>query len=85
MKNYSDEIFVKQFRSIKFPDYSNYTRVNDVYQEFVTKLLSVIVLICSRFDIDLLMLFETVTSTMKSSIDHSRKLAMAILSVVLKK
>ena len=25
MKNYSDENFVEQLRSTKFPDYSNYT------------------------------------------------------------
>ena len=42
MKNYSHEIFVKQLRLIKFPDYSSYTFVNDVYQDFVTKFLSVI-------------------------------------------
>ena len=42
MKNQSDEIFVEQLRAIKFPDCSNYTSVNDTYQDFVTKLLSVI-------------------------------------------
>ena len=42
MKNYSDEIFVEQLRTIKFLDYSNYTCVNDVYQDFLTKFLSVI-------------------------------------------
>ena len=33
MKNYSDEIFVKQLKVIKFPDYSNYTSVNGSYQQ----------------------------------------------------
>ena len=33
MKNYSDEIFVKQLKVIKFPDYSNYTSVNGAYQQ----------------------------------------------------
>ena len=42
MKNYSDEIFVQNLRSISFPDYSNHTCVNDVSQEFVTKFLSAI-------------------------------------------
>ena len=40
MKSYSDEIFVQKLRSIKFPDYSNHTLVNDAYQDFVTKFLS---------------------------------------------
>ena len=34
--------FLEQLRSIKFPDYSNFTCVNDAYQDFVTKSLSVI-------------------------------------------
>ena len=42
IKNYSDKIFVEQLRAVKFPDYSNYTCVNDAYQDFVTKFLSVI-------------------------------------------
>ena len=33
---------MEQLRSIKFPDYSNYTCVNDAYQDFVTNFLSVI-------------------------------------------
>ena len=32
---YSDEIFVEQVKGMKFPDYSNYTCVKDVYQDFV--------------------------------------------------
>ena len=40
--NFSDKIFVEQLRATKFPDYSNYTCVNDAYQDFVTKFLSVI-------------------------------------------
>ena len=31
MKNYSDENFVEQLRAIKFPDYSNYTSVNEAF------------------------------------------------------
>ena len=42
MKNYSDEIFVDKLRSIKFPEYSNHTCVNDAYQDFVTKFLSAV-------------------------------------------
>ena len=42
MKSYSDETFVEKLRAIKFPDYSNHTCVNDAYQDFVTKFLSVI-------------------------------------------
>ena len=42
MKNHSDEIFVEQLRSIKFPDYSNYTCVNNAYPDFVTTFLSAI-------------------------------------------
>ena len=42
IKNYSDQIFVEQLRAIKFPEYSNYTCVNDAYQDFVTKFLFVI-------------------------------------------
>ena len=42
MKNYSDKIFVDKLRSIKFPDCSNHTRVNDAYQDFVTKFLSAV-------------------------------------------
>ena len=39
MENYSDEIFMEQLRAIKFPDYSNYTCVNNTSQDFVTKFL----------------------------------------------
>ena len=35
----SDEIFVDKLRSIKFPDYSSHTCVNNAYQEFITKFL----------------------------------------------
>ena len=42
MKSYLDETFVEKLRAIKFPDYSNHTCVNDAYQDFVTKFLSVI-------------------------------------------
>ena len=42
MKTYSGEILVEQLRAIKFPDYSNHTCVNDVYQDFVTNFLFVI-------------------------------------------
>ena len=42
IKNSSDEIFVEQLRARKFPDYSNYTCVNNAYLDFVTKFLSVI-------------------------------------------
>ena len=53
VKNHSDEIFVKQLRSIKFADQSNHTSikfadqsnhtcVNDAYQDFVIKFLSVV-------------------------------------------
>ena len=35
MKNYSDKTFVEQLRAIRFPDYTNYTCVNDAYQDFV--------------------------------------------------
>ena len=42
MKNHSDEIFVEQLRLIKFPDYSNYTCVNNAYPDFVTTFLSAI-------------------------------------------
>ena len=41
MKNYSDKIFVEQLWATKFPDYSIYTCVNNAYQDFVTKFLSV--------------------------------------------
>ena len=41
MKNYSEDIFVEQLRSIKFPDCSNDTCVNDAYHDFVTQFLSV--------------------------------------------
>ena len=41
-KNYADKIFVEQLRAIKFLDYSNYTCVNDAYQDFVTKFLCVV-------------------------------------------
>ena len=33
---------MEQLRSIKFPDYSNYTCVNDAYQDFATNFLLVI-------------------------------------------
>ena len=42
MKNYLDEIFAKQWISIKFCDYHSYARVSDGYQDFVTMPLSVI-------------------------------------------
>ena len=42
MKNYSYEISVDKGRSIKFPDYSNHTCVNNAYPDFVTKLLSAV-------------------------------------------
>ena len=42
MKNCSYEIFVEQLRAIRFTDYSNYTCVNDAYQDFVKKFLYVI-------------------------------------------
>ena len=42
MKNYSDEIFVDKLRSIKFPDYSKNSCVNDAYQDFATRFLFVI-------------------------------------------
>ena len=42
MKNYSGEIFVDKLRSIKFPDYSNRTYVNDLFQNYVTKFLSAV-------------------------------------------
>ena len=32
---------MEQLRAVKFPDYSNYECVNDAYQGFVTKFLSV--------------------------------------------
>ena len=35
MKNYSDKTFVEQLRAIRFPYYTNYTCVNDAYQDFV--------------------------------------------------
>ena len=41
VKNYSDKFFKEQLRAITFLDYSNYTCVNDTYQDFVTKFLSV--------------------------------------------
>ena len=47
MKNYLDEIFVEKLRAINFPDYSNYTCVNDAYQDFITKFLSVINFVAS--------------------------------------
>ena len=65
MKNYSDKIFVEQLRAIKFPDCSNYTSVNNAYQE-ASKFLSAIGFVAPirtlsvksntkpRFDIDLL-------------------------------
>ena len=42
MKNFPDETFVDKLRSIRFPDYSNHTSVNHVYQDFVTKFLSAV-------------------------------------------
>ena len=43
MKNYSKKTFVEELRLIKFPDYSNYTCVNDAYQDSVpTFFLSII-------------------------------------------
>ena len=40
MKNYSDDFFVEKLGSIKFPDNSNHTCVNNACQNFVTKFLS---------------------------------------------
>ena len=42
VKNCSDEVFVEQLRSVKFPDYSDYICVNDAYQDCITKLLFVV-------------------------------------------
>ena len=42
MKNYSDEIFVEQLKSIKFPEYSIFAFMNDAYRDLDTKFLSVI-------------------------------------------
>ena len=42
MKNYSDELFLEQLRSIKFPDNPNRIYLNKSYQDFVTKILSAI-------------------------------------------
>ena len=42
MKNHSDEIYLEQLRSIKSSDYSNYTCVNDPYQDLAMKFLSVV-------------------------------------------
>ena len=42
MKNYSDELFLEQLRSIKFPDNPNRIYLNKSYQDFVTKILSTI-------------------------------------------
>ena len=42
MKNCSYEIFVEQLRATKLTDYSNYTCVNDAYQDILTKFLYVI-------------------------------------------
>ena len=42
MKNHSYEIFVEELISVKYPDYSNHTCVNDAYQDFATKSLSVV-------------------------------------------
>lgn len=46
MKNYKDKIFCgiinKKRRSTKFLDYSNYACVNDAFQDFVTKFLSIV-------------------------------------------
>ena len=74
MKNYSDEFFLEQLRPIKFPHYSNYTCVNNAYQEFVRKFLSVINFVppvrTLRASFGLIltsyMLFDTVTSTVSA-------------------
>ena len=42
IKNYSGKNFLEQWRSIRFPDYSNYNCVNNAYQDFVAQFLSVI-------------------------------------------
>ena len=42
MKHYSDEIFVDKLRPVKFPNYSNHTCVDEVYQDFVTEFLSAV-------------------------------------------
>ena len=42
MKNHSDEIFVEQLGSIKFPDYSNFTCVSDAHHDFIAKFLSIV-------------------------------------------
>ena len=42
MKNYSDELFLEQLRSIKFPDNPNKTYLHESYQDVVTKFLSAI-------------------------------------------
>ena len=36
------KVYVDQLRSVKFPDYSNHTFVNDAYRDFVTTFLSLI-------------------------------------------
>ena len=36
----SYELYLQSLRSIKFPDYSNHTCMNNVYQDFVTNFLS---------------------------------------------
>ena len=38
----NESYFVEQLKAIQFSDYSNYTCVNDAYQDFLTKFLSVI-------------------------------------------
>ena len=42
MKNYSYELFVEELISMKYPDDSNHTCVNDAYQDFATKFLSAV-------------------------------------------
>ena len=42
MNNYSNEIFDEKLRSIKFPDYSNHTSVNDAYEDFIIRFLSAV-------------------------------------------
>ena len=42
VKNYSNEITLDKLRSIKFPDYSNHTCVNEAYQDFTTAVNSVV-------------------------------------------
>ena len=39
LKNYSDETFTEKLRSIKYPGYSNFTCVTNVYENLISKLL----------------------------------------------